>query len=91
MLTVHGEVNATHAHLIDECATAEIHARVCQWLLRSRLSKMKASDIIKCSEQILRSKTVRNKALMQLKIDAPPPDPWHTIDALPSKRATPNE
>ncbi len=45
---------------------------------------MKSSDIIKASEQILRSKTVRNKALMQLKIDAPPPDPWNTIDALPS-------
>lgn len=71
-VVAHGGVNATQAHLIDECATAEIHARVCQWLLRTRISKMKSGDIIKCSEQILKSKTIRNKALMALKVDAPP-------------------
>jgi hypothetical protein len=30
---------------------------------------MSASDIARCSEQILKAKTVRNKAVVQLKLD----------------------
>lgn len=77
----HGEVNATHAHLIDEAAAAEVHASICRWLLRQRLEKMSTSDITRCSEQIMKAKTVRNKAIERLKLNAPPPDPWATIDA----------
>jgi hypothetical protein len=83
-----GEVNSTDAHLIDEAATAEVHAAVCRWLLRDRLDKMSVADVSRCSEQILKAKTIRNKAVERLKLDAPPPDPWSVIDALPTKDAT---
>jgi len=79
-LEAHGEVNVTHAHLIDEATNAEEHASVCRWLLRTRLETMKASDIASCSERILKAKTIRNKAVKQLNLDAPPLSPW--IDAL---------
>ena len=84
----HGEVNATHAHLIDEACAAETHANVCRWLLRTRLEPkgkdqqaMSTSDVAKCSEQILKAKTIRNKAIERLNLDAPPPDPW-SVDAI---------
>ena len=64
-----GEVNNTDAHIIDEAATAEAHAAVCRWLLRTRLDKMTVSDIARCSEQILKSKTIRNRAIERLHID----------------------
>jgi len=64
-----GEISPTDAHLIDEAATAEVHASVCRWLLRERLDTMSPSDIARCSEQILKSKTVRNKAVERLQLD----------------------
>ena len=73
---VKGEVNTVDAHLIDEAVTAEMHAAVCRWLLRTRLDKMTVSDIARCSEQILKSKTIRNRAIERLGLDAPPPSPW---------------
>jgi hypothetical protein len=78
-----GEVNTTDAHLIDEAAAAEVHASVCRWLLRTRLAKMSVSDVARCSEQILKSKTIRNRAVERLKIDAPPNAPWKVIDVEP--------
>lgn len=81
---VHGEVNTEHAHLIDEAAAAEVHASVCKWLLRTKLETMSVSDIAKCSEQILKAKTVRNKAVERLKLNAPPESPWSVIDVSPS-------
>ena len=77
-----GEVGVTDAHLIDEATTAEVHASVCRWLLRTRLDKMSPSDIARCSEQILKSKTVRNRAVERLGLDAPQPMPW-AIDVTP--------
>jgi hypothetical protein len=71
-----GEVNTTDAHLIDEAAAAEVHASVCRWLLRTRLDTMSVSDVARCSEQILKAKTIRNRAVERLKIDAPPQAPW---------------
>jgi hypothetical protein len=64
-----GEVSATDAHLIDEAATAEIHASVCRWLLRTRLDRMTVSDISRCSEQVLKAKTARNRAVERLGLD----------------------
>ena len=81
-VAVHGEVNATQAHLIDEATTAEVHASVCRWLLRTRLDTMKPGDIAKCSEQILKAKTVRNRAVERLQLNAPPPEPWTVITPL---------
>lgn len=79
----HGEVTASHAHLIDEAAAAEVHASVCRWLLRTRLETMSTGDIAKCSAEILKSKTVRNKAVERLGLNAPPVDPWTVVAITP--------
>jgi hypothetical protein len=73
-----GEVNTTDAHLINEAVTAEVHASVCRWLLRTRLEKMTVADVTRCSEQILKSRTIRNKAVERLELDRDPDalDAW---------------
>jgi hypothetical protein len=81
-----GQVNASAAHLIDEAASAEVHASVCRWLLRTRLDKMSVSDVARCSEQIVKAKAARNRAVERLNLDAPPPNPWDAIDT-PSTEA----
>ena len=91
VLEAKGEVNATDAHLIDEAAQAEVHASVCRWLLRTRLDKMSVSDVAGCSGQILKAKTIRNKAVERLQLDAPPPNPWQVLDALPAANADDEE
>lgn len=77
-----GKVSTTDAHLIDEAAAAEVHAAVCRWLLRTRLETMSPSDIARCSEQILKAKTARNRAVERLGLDADEKPPW-VIDAEP--------
>jgi hypothetical protein len=77
-----GKVNTTDAHLIDEATTAEVHAAVCRWLLRTRLKDMSVSDVAKCSEQILKAKTARNRAVERLGLDVRE-NPWKTIDVTP--------
>ena len=79
-LDAKGGINTLDAHLIDEATAAEVHASVCRWLLRTRLEKMSTSDIARCSEQILKAKSVRNKAIERLDLDAPPPNPWQALD-----------
>jgi hypothetical protein len=71
-----GEVGTTDAHLIDEAAGAECHAAVCRWLLRTRLEKMTVADIARCSEQIMKARAVRNRAVERLGLDAAPEPPW---------------
>lgn len=78
-----GEVTATDAHLIDEAAAAEVHASVCRWLLRTRLDSMSASDIARCSEQIVKAKTARNRAVERLRLDRDRMD--DAIEALYSR------
>ena len=75
-----GEVDATDAHLIDEAATAEVHGAVCRWLLRERLDKMTVQDILTCSREILKAKTVRNRAVDRLGLG--PDARENAIDAL---------
>ncbi len=70
-----GQVDATDAHLIDEAASAEVHAAVCRWLLRTRIDKMSVSDVARCSEQIVKAKAVRNRAVERLRLKARN-DPW---------------
>jgi hypothetical protein len=82
-----GEVHATDAHLIDEATQAEVHASVCRWLLRTRLEAMTVSDISRCSEQILKAKTTRNKAVERLGLNAPPPNPWEVLEADQSEES----
>jgi len=85
----HGEVNATHAHLIDEAAGAEVHASVCRWLLRTRLDKMSVADIARCSEQIMKARVLRNRAVERLSLNVPPEpvDLKTYIAALPNVEA----
>jgi hypothetical protein len=75
-----GIVNATDAHLVNEAVTAEIHATVCRWLLRTRLDKMSVSDVAKCSGEILKAKTIRNRAVERLGLDRDKAD--DVIEAL---------
>jgi hypothetical protein len=67
-----GSVNATAAHLINEAVTAETHATVCRWLLRTRLDKMTVSDIAKCSSEIMKARAARNRAVERLGLDIKP-------------------
>ena len=76
VLEARGAVNTVDAHWIDEACAAETHAAICRWLLRHRFDKMTVVEMTRCSEQILKSKAVRNRAVQQLNLDAPPPDPW---------------
>jgi hypothetical protein len=75
VIATHGGVNTTQAHLIDEAVNAEVHASVCRWLLRTRITTMSTSDITRCSEQIVKAKTIRNRAIERLKLDVES-DPW---------------
>lgn len=84
VVKVKGEVSPTDAHLIDEAAGAEIHAAVCRWLLRTRLKEMSVSDVAKCSEQIVKAKAARNRAVERLGLDAPAKPVW-VIDATPEE------
>jgi hypothetical protein len=77
-----GQVDAADAHLIDEAAAAEVHASVCRWLLRTRLDDMSVSDISRCSEQIVKAKALRNRAVERLGLNAQPDD-WGALYTLP--------
>lgn len=78
VLSIRVAITPTDAHLIDEATTAEVHASVCRWLLRTRIDTMTVSDITRCSEQIVKATTARNKAVERLNLDTPPPSPWET-------------
>jgi hypothetical protein len=80
-----GCIDALDAHLINEAVTAECHAAVCRWLLRTKLDKMAALDIAKCSGEILRGRTVRNRAVERLGLDREAED---AIVALYSREVT---
>jgi len=67
-----GIITTLDAHLIDEAVACEMHAGVCRWLLREKLSKMSPGDIASCSEKIVKVKTARNKAIKQLGLDEEP-------------------
>jgi hypothetical protein len=78
-----GPISASDAHLINEAATAEIHASVCLWLLRTKLDGMTVADVVKCSGEILKARTARNRAVAALDLDRDPID--DAITALYSK------
>ena len=75
-----GEVNSVDAHHIDTAASCEMHCGVCRSLLRNRLKSMTVSDISKCSEQIIKAKTLRDKAIERLRLDVNARD--MVIDAM---------
>ena len=79
-----GQVSTTDAHLIDEATTAEVHAAICRWLLRTRIDKMTVGDVARCSEQVVKAKHARNCAVSALHLDAPTPAPWLGALELPA-------
>ena len=72
----YGEITATQAHLINEATQAEVHASICAKLLKDRMDKMSVADITKCSEQMMKAKSTRNKAIKELNLDAEVVDPF---------------
>lgn len=76
VLAARGEVNASDAHLVDAATGAEVHASICRWLLRTRLETMSVADIARCSEQIVKAREARNRAVAALKLDDKPLAPW---------------
>jgi hypothetical protein len=67
-----GCVSALDAHLINEAVTAECHSAVCRWLLRTKLETMAVADVAKCSGEILKGRTVRNRAVERLELNVKP-------------------
>lgn len=62
------EINEPDSRLIDRAAAAVVHAGVCRWLLRNKLSDMTAADVMACSREILKAKEARDRAVDQLSI-----------------------
>lgn len=79
VLDAKGEVSLIDAHYIDEAANAEVHGSICRWLLRQRWEKMSVQDVLTCSKELLKSKSVRNTAVERLQLDRQQPN---LIDAL---------
>ena len=69
VMEARGTITNMDHHMIDEATQGEMHGGVCRYLLRTRIETMNASDIARCSEQIVKSKQARNKAVKQLKLD----------------------
>jgi hypothetical protein len=69
VISYKGEISATDGHLINEAVSAEVHAAVCRWLLRTKLESMSPGDIAKCSGEILKAKSIRNRAVERLELD----------------------
>ena len=68
VLDIKGRVDTLDAHLIDQAAGAMIHSSVCYWLLREKLTEMDSSDILRCSESLMKSREVRNRAVERLNL-----------------------
>ena len=69
VLDTKGQISPYDAHLIDQAATAEVHAAVCRWLLRERIDDMTNKEILDVSKSMLWAKGVRNAAVKELGID----------------------
>jgi hypothetical protein len=67
-LQVKDEINTTDAHLIDTASAATIHAGICRWLLRQKISTMTTADILACSRELIRAKQVRDAAVKALEL-----------------------
>jgi len=80
VLAVKDEINLVDAHLIDTAAAATIQAGICRWLLRNRINDMSVNDIRGCTADAVKAKERRDKAVLQLHLDAKPVAPW-IVDA----------
>ena len=81
----HGEVSVMAAHNIDTATQGMIHAGICRWLLRDRIEKMSASDILATSREMLKAKETRDRSVKALGLDR---DDRNIIDALYSSPDT---
>lgn len=74
VLEIKGEVNLVDAHEIDLATGAELHQAVCRYLIREKIETMPPSDLLKCSEGMLKAKERRNLAIRRLGLDDQPVD-----------------
>lgn len=72
VLAARGRITATDSHHIDTASAATVHAGICRWLLREKLSEMSTGDILACSKQIVQAKQARDLAIKALGLDAKP-------------------
>jgi hypothetical protein len=68
ILAVRGRVDLEDCHLVDVATGHHLHELLARWLLRTRFTEMKPSEIIGMSSQMNRAKEARNKAVHALRI-----------------------
>ena len=68
---VHGGVDFTQAHAIDEASGWELHVAVLRWLLRNRLDKMSSADLIVCSKEMAKARRSRNEVVERMGLKPP--------------------
>jgi hypothetical protein len=71
-----GHVSLTDSHLIHEATIAMQHEALCRSQLRAKYDTMSTADAIRCSEQILKSTTIRNRAIERLGLDVQQRNRW---------------
>ena len=76
----HGEVTLTQAHLVDSAAGWQQALGVLRWLMREKLAEMSVADIRECVKAMAAARDARNRAVMALDLDRPPPNPWDLVD-----------
>jgi hypothetical protein len=76
VIAAHGQISMTHAHHIDTASAATIGAAIARWCLRHKLGEMSTNEVLACSKAIMSAKQVRDGAVRQLGLDAPPANPW---------------
>lgn len=69
VIAVRGQISLKDALLINEACVGELHSSVCAHCLRSKFDELSVADQIKCSEGIVRGKTMRNRAYEKLGLD----------------------
>jgi len=84
VLEAHGEISVTAAHHLDTATAATVQAAIIRWCLRRRFASLSTSEVLACSRELVKAKKDRDAAVRALDLDAPPPNPWDSID-VPSK------
>lgn len=76
VLAAKGEITVTDAHLIDTATAATVQAGKCRWIERNCIEKMTVSDMRATAADIVKAKQQRDKAVAELKLDAPAKRAW---------------
>jgi hypothetical protein len=76
VLSARGNISTTDCHHIDTASACTIHAGICRWLLRNKISTMTTADVLNCSREITKAKAGRDAAIRALNLDVKPEAPW---------------